>query len=330
MSISGGISAIKRRKMNRIDRLTAILIQLQTKRVIKAQEIADRFDISIRTVYRDIRALEEAGVPIGAQAGQGYYIVEGYHLPPVMFTQEEAGSLLFGGKLIQRFADDSVRIQFESALYKIKSVLGEADKEFLENLNARIEVPSNAPLKKEPENEELLLGLQLMVGRNRMIEIDYRSAYKDETTTRLIEPLGLCFWGSHWHLIAYCTLRKDYRDFRISRIQHMTPTGIYYNTERHDSLQTLIRKMIKTEDLKPATVKFKKSITASIREQKYYFGFVEEKPDADMVEMVFLTPSYQYLSNWLVTFSDQVEIVSPDELKSLLKEHAEKLYQHYC
>ncbi len=72
--------------MNRIDRLTAILIQLQGKRIVKAQDISDRFDISLRTVYRDVRALMEAGVPIGSEAGTGYYIVDGYHLPPSCST----------------------------------------------------------------------------------------------------------------------------------------------------------------------------------------------------------------------------------------------------
>jgi predicted DNA-binding transcriptional regulator YafY len=87
--------------MNRIDRLTAILVQLQSKKVVKAHEIADRFEISLRTVYRDVRALEEAGIPIGAEAGKGYFILDGYHLPPVMFSQQEANALVLGSKLIE-------------------------------------------------------------------------------------------------------------------------------------------------------------------------------------------------------------------------------------
>lgn len=82
--------------MNRIDRLTAILTHLQTKRLVKAQHLADRFNISLRTVYRDIRALEEAGVPIIGEAGAGYSLLEGYRLPPVMFTQEEAMAFEIG------------------------------------------------------------------------------------------------------------------------------------------------------------------------------------------------------------------------------------------
>src|ERR1051326_614442 len=104
--------------MNRIDRLTAILIHLQTKRVVKAEEISDRFEISLRTVYRDVKALMEAGVPIGSEAGKGYFIVDGYHLPPVMFNQEEASSMLVAGKLVEKLTDQSIRKAFESALLK--------------------------------------------------------------------------------------------------------------------------------------------------------------------------------------------------------------------
>ncbi len=102
--------------MNRIDRLTAILIHLQTKRVVKAEEISGRFEISLRTVYRDVRALMEAGVPIGSEAGKGYFIVDGYHLPPVMFNQEEASAMLTAGKLVEKMTDDSIRKAYDSAL----------------------------------------------------------------------------------------------------------------------------------------------------------------------------------------------------------------------
>lgn len=101
--------------MNRIDRLTAILIQLQSKKIVKAEEIANRFEISLRTVYRDVKALMEAGVPIGSEGGIGYFIVDGYHLPPVMFNQEEASAMLMAGKLVEKMTDLSVRKAFESA-----------------------------------------------------------------------------------------------------------------------------------------------------------------------------------------------------------------------
>ena len=127
--------------MNRIDRLTAILIQLQTKQVVTAQEIANRFEISLRTVYRDVRALEEAGVPIGAEAGKGYFLSEGFHLPPVMFTPEEANALMLGSKLIEGQTDNSIKHHFYEAMLKIKSVLKNAEKEGLQALEEKLKFP---------------------------------------------------------------------------------------------------------------------------------------------------------------------------------------------
>ncbi|MBU3914543.1 YafY family transcriptional regulator [bacterium] len=315
--------------MNRIDRLTAILIHLQSKKIVKAKEIANRFEISIRTVYRDIRALEDAGIPIGAQAGEGYSIVEGYYLPPVMFTRKEAGALLFGGKLIEKFSDKSIKESFESSLFKIRSVLGDDDKEYIETLNTNIEVLNATPRIKGKRSEDFLADLQLHVGQHKMVEIVYHSSYKNELTTRLIEPIGLCFWGANWHLIAYCSLRNDYRDFRVNRIREMTSTGMFFNPDQHDSLQNLVRDLNTQVDLSPVTVKFKEAMVAAIADQKYYQGLVEERHVTDGVEMDFMISSIPYFSKWILTFIDEVEIVSPNALKKLLKDYAAKLYKHY-
>ena len=115
--------------MNRIDRLTAIVTQLQSKRLTKAGEIAKRFSISLRTVYRDMRALDEAGIPIIGEAGQGYSLVEGYRLPPVMFTQEEAQSFLVAEKIFEKVTDKGSSEHFHSAMLKIKAVLKTTEKD---------------------------------------------------------------------------------------------------------------------------------------------------------------------------------------------------------
>ena len=173
--------------MKRIDRLTAILIQLQTKRIITGQEIAERFDISLRTVYRDIRALENAGVPIGSEAGLGYFLSEGYHLPPVVFTKDEAGSLMMGSKLIEKFSDPSVNRHFAMALDKVKAVLGKNEKDHLNTLTSYIEVLKSSPGTKTGFPNDLLLDIQSVLGQNRLIQIQYTSGSKAETTQRRIE-----------------------------------------------------------------------------------------------------------------------------------------------
>ena len=128
--------------MNRINRVTSILIQLQSKKIIPAKEIAQRFNISLRTVYRDIRTLEEAGIPIGSEAGKGYFLVEGFLLPPVMFTAAEVGALITAGKFLNCHGDESFIKDFDSAMYKIKSILKHGEKNYAQELENSINVYS--------------------------------------------------------------------------------------------------------------------------------------------------------------------------------------------
>ncbi len=315
--------------MKRIDRLTAILIQLQTKRIVTGKEIAERFDISLRTVYRDIRALENAGVPIGSEAGLGYFLSEGYHLPPVVFTPKEAGALMMGGKLIEKYSDPSVNRHFAMALDKVKTVLGRRDKDHLNTLTSYIEVLKSSPADRSGFPNDFLLDIQAMLGQNRLTRIHYTSGYKNESTQRDIEPLGLCFYGSHWHLLAYCRLRKDYRDFRVDRIKTVSDLGEKFNGRRHGSLKDLINRIVYNTDLKPACVRFERRIARFIQDQKYYFGFVEEKPVGGQLEMQFLTASYDYLSRWLLSFTDGVTVVSPAPLREVIRNHARRLADHH-
>ncbi len=315
--------------MNRIDRLTAILLQLQTKRIVRGQEIADRFGICLRTVYRDIRALEEAGVPIGSEVGMGYFLSPGYHLPPVMFTPEEARALIIGGKLIEKFSDLAVNRHYACALDKIKAVMGDSEKEHLNTLSDHIEVLKTSPRPRDGFPNNLLLDIQGVLGRKQVIRIDYTSGYKDETTRREIEPLGLCFYGGNWHLLAFCRLRKDYRDFRVDRIRSVYITHSFFSSSSHDSLADLISRMVYETDVKPACVRFDQKIMPFAGEQKYYYGFVEERKLNRQVEMHFLTASYDMLAHWLLGFVDAVEVISPEPLIKIMTGHAERLYAHY-
>ena len=147
--------------MNRIDRLNALLIYLQGKSRVTLTALEDRFEIGRRTVFRDIRSLLEAGVPIGGDAGQGYFIVEGYHLPPVVFNREEASALLMGAKFIEKGADSAIVQHFDLAMEKVKAVLKYSDKEYLENLEKKITIrPSPIP-KDFPDSH--ISEIQMMV-----------------------------------------------------------------------------------------------------------------------------------------------------------------------
>ncbi len=121
--------------MNRIDRLFGILILLQSKKYVSAEKIAGKFEISIRTVYRDVKALGELGIPLSFEPSKGYFIVQGYFLPPVAFTTEEANALLLVETLARSFSDRSIHGHYASALQKVRSVLRTAQKENLEEVS---------------------------------------------------------------------------------------------------------------------------------------------------------------------------------------------------
>ncbi len=316
--------------MNRIDRLSAILIQLQTKKLIRANEIAERFEISLRTVYRDMRALEEAGVPLGAEAGKGYYIVDGFHLPPVMFTKDEAGALLIAEKLVQKMADKSVREHFLSAAHKIKSVLPDQEKDYLDDLNSMIQVYFNEGIKPVDFPNSFITTIQEALVENLCLTIDYYVGYKNEMSeNRTIEPVGLVFYGMVWHLIGFCKLRNDYRDFRVDRIKNMIKTDCQFTPRSKQGLQDYFKHMQESFELKLVVVNFKKNILHTISSAKYYFGFLRDKPAGEYIEMQFAVTDYEYIAKWLLSFGDNIEIVKPKELKELMKELIKNLYDYY-
>jgi len=312
--------------VNRIDRLTAIIILLQSKQFIKAEEIAKRFNISLRTVYRDLKSLEEAGVPIGVESGKGYFLVDGYHLPPVMFTHDEASAFIVAEKLLEKSTDSSLLKQYQSALTKIRAVLKREDKLLTEELDLRISVSSFPYL---PITGGYMVEILQAISKKIMLMISYHSFSKNEITNRLVDPIGIIYYGLDWHLIAFCNLRNDYRDFRITRIKKLELTSQSFSEHNNYSLYAYYEHLSKSSDLEQVKVCFDKSVIADIGSQKYYHGLIAEKETEKGVEMTFASNSLEYIGKWLLTFLGKVEIFSPQELKVLMQSFTKKLKDKY-
>lgn len=223
--------------MNRIDRLFGILILLQSKKHVSAETIADRFEISVRTVYRDVKALAEQGVPLSFEPNKGYYIVQGYFLPPVSFNTDEAGALLMMERFLEGFADKSIKQHYHSALDKVKNVLKSNQKEVLESLNQNIKLQLPERLKND---FEYLAQLQNAISAKHCIIIGYKNN-KEEVSKREIEPIGLIFYAFGWHLIAWCHLRNEYRDFRVDRIKDILNRCEPFKKEKHMPLEEYMK-----------------------------------------------------------------------------------------
>lgn len=223
--------------MNRIDRLMALLITLQSKKFVSAEAIAERYSTSIRTVYRDIKALSETGVPIGFENGKGYFIMPGYFVPPVSFTPEEANAMILMDAIAHRFTDRSIQKHYRSAVEKVSSVLktGQRDKtDFL-----RMQIMASRPTCLD-NNFEYLSEIQNSISNRVILKMEYQN-YEEKFSVREIEPIGMVFYSMNWHVMAWCWERKEYRDFRLSRIRKLISTGKEYRKKDHPELDEYMK-----------------------------------------------------------------------------------------
>jgi predicted DNA-binding transcriptional regulator YafY len=299
--------------MNRIDRISAILIQLQSRRVVKANDIAQRFNISLRTVYRDVKTLEEAGIPIIGEAGVGYSLMEGYRLPPVMFTREEATAFLTAEKFVEKLTDNSTRNSHRSAMDKIRAILKTAEKDMLEDMDSKILVLKHIENPQVPDNGYIQAILSAIM-QKMVVGIEYFAHHSQQTTRREVEPIGIFFLEGFWHLVAYCRLRDDYRDFRIDRIKKLSVTEKHFTSE-HPTLKSYITQTAKDKKMARVVIRVDKSVYPNLSHQKYYSGFVSETEIDGFVEMTFLTISIEGFARWFMMFGDMAEIVEPAELR---------------
>ncbi len=298
----------------RFDRIVAILIQLQSKRIVKAQELADRFEVSLRTIYRDIRSLEASGVPIYSEAGIGYSLVDGYRLPPVMFTREEASSFIASEKLMQTFIDKELGKHYASAMFKIKSVLKNTDKDWLSSIESKIIIqqPSeNLFNEKVPDAMSILFK---SIANKTQVKLCYQAFDAEESLERIIEPVGVFHDNNNWYISGFCHLRNDYRQFRADRIQGINSTNFPF-LKKHDELSTYLNKGYECATIK-VTLLVDKKISKYLSHEKKYHGFVSQKNIRDKIEMTFLSRDIENgLPRWILMFADYVKIIEPQRLK---------------
>jgi predicted DNA-binding transcriptional regulator YafY len=312
--------------MNRIDRLTGMILLLQGQRVITAEQIAAHFEISVRTVYRDLGALGEAGVPIIAEAGIGYSLMRGYHMPPVMFTEDEAAALFMSGEVTEQVADDSLKQSLRGALLKIKSVLPQEKRDYLARLKNAIGV-----WFRRGGNEAKglsLMPIQDAVVRRRCMALRYDAAGKGKISTRVVEPLGLVFYSRQWHLIGWCRLRKDFRDFRLDRFAGWEVLDECYEGHAGFSVKTFLREKIDSDELAP--VRVSREVLDRFRSEMPCTALEEKRWEDGSMEVEILTCSLPWLASWLLSYGTDVEALDPPELRDALREAAMAVAARYA
>ncbi len=311
--------------MNRIERLSAILIHLQSKKVVKAAELAERFSISLRTVYRDIRALEEAGVPIGAEAGTGYFLLDSFHLSPVSFSLQEASALLMGEKLMDKMSDHETSNHYRSALTKIRAILKPGEKDYLELLYDAISV-RRWDMDSLNLNKLFIHEIQEAIAKKKVLKINYHARYSGEATSRLVEPIGLCNYDSMWHLIAWCRLRKGYRDFRLDRIKSLSVTDESFECKKLIGMNEYFSKYFFLAGEVNIRIEVSTQENNILPESKFWYGFRDEEklPNGNLL-LSFANNDLQGFSRWLISSGVIADAIFPEELKNIITEKVNRL-----
>ena len=223
--------------MRRADRLFQIVQYLRGGRLVTAARLAEKLEVSERTIYRDIADLQASGVPVDGEAGVGYVLRDGYDLPPLMFTRDEIAALVAGARLIRAWGGAAMARAAEEALVKIEAVLPEAERQRASQVEIHAIAGEMTPAVRARIDE-----IDAAVEARRRLEMSYEDAAA-RPTERTVRPLGLWFWGKVWTLVGWCELREDFRMFRLDRIARLEVLDDRFRPERGKTLADFYRMM---------------------------------------------------------------------------------------
>ncbi|GAB6122237.1 helix-turn-helix transcriptional regulator [Dysgonomonas termitidis] len=302
--------------MNRLDRISALLVQLQSRPVVRASEMAERFEVSLRTIYRDMHTLSEAGVPICGNSGIGYSLVEGYRLPSLMFSKEEAMAFLTAEKIIEQLTDAQNSNYFRQGMDKIRAALRAVDKQYLHDMGDTIAVYKSKKTRESLPN--LLQTILSSINDKLIVEIDYTNVDENKSK-RALEAVGITYTHPNWYLAAWCHLREKYRIFRLDRIDNIKITADKH-TKIHPPLESLAG-----EDspgcLKEVIIHTSKEVSRYSADRCYYMGLTEEKElENGKIEQTYMAYSFEPLARWALANADTTTVVSPAEVKDIIKQ----------
>jgi len=309
--------------MNRTDRLLAIVLELQARRYTRASELADRFEITVRTVYRDILALCEAGVPVVSTPGYGYTLSPGYFLPPLMLTADEACGLLLGTAFVADQVDAPYKQAVETAGKKIEKLLPDSTRREVDSLLETLRFVAR-PRPANPDLERRLTMLRQAITHRQVLRLTYQ-ARRGETASRDVEPHGLVCMDGIWMLQAFCRTRQGARHFRLDRM---------------DAVETLGERFIRREGL---TIRGQRAIEPGSMEIRVVFkltalrwaresrpmGFVREEEHPDGAVMVFRPRDYRDLVPWILSWGPSALVLSPPALRAEIRAAARAVAERY-
>jgi predicted DNA-binding transcriptional regulator YafY len=211
--------------MRRADRLFQIVQALRKRKATTARQLADRLEVSERTIYRDVQDLIASGVPIQGEAGVGYALDRSFDLPPLMFDEDEIEALVLGARVVKSWADPALAKAADSALAKVEAALPR-------RLKDRIESSTLFALsfRSQKAVKDKLSGLRGAIRTRHKVEFAYEDR-NGQASARRVQPLGLFYWGQTWSLGAWCEMREGFREFRLDRMRELAVTDQVFQPE---------------------------------------------------------------------------------------------------
>jgi len=279
--------------------------------------MAKRFGVSLRTIYRDMSTLSEAGVPICGNSGIGYSLIEGYRLPSLMFTKEEAMAFLTAEKIIEQLTDAQNSNYFRMGMDKIRAALRSVDKNYLHHMDDTIAIYKSRNTKESLPN--LMQIILSSINDKLVLEVSYTNADRNESK-RLLEAVGISYSHPNWYLSAWCHLRSEYRMFRLDRISHVVTT-----TDKHSKLHPPLESLLMEVDdpgcLKEVILLTSKEVARYHADRCHFMGLTAEKELADgRIEQTYMAYSLEPLARWVLANADTTSVVSPIEIKDIIKQ----------
>ena len=302
--------------MNRVDRLFDILLHMRRKGRIRAEDLAQIFSVTVRTVYRDIAALHEMGVPIVSLPGEGYELMPGFYLPPLIFTPEEATAISLGARLLIRQAEGDLPHHAEKALTKIAAILPTNTREHVDALNAVMDFYT--PERRYDFEAPQLLTLIHAIQHKQVVRLSYHGRRTDELTEREVEPFLLSYSNGIAYLVGYCRLRQGERNFRLDRIEHLTLLDDTF-TPRKSTVTDFTTEAISIH------LRVNAPSVRWVRERQHY-GFVgDETLENGDVEMIYTVEDLFEIMAWILGWGAKVEVISPPEAREAIREEVQKM-----
>jgi predicted DNA-binding transcriptional regulator YafY len=303
--------------VNRIDRLFAITTWLQARGQVRAADLADLYEVSVRTIYRDIAALSESGVPIVSLPGRGYSIVSGYFLPPLRLSTREATALVLGARLLAGQASDDTASAAEEAVAKLLAVMSEESRRELRELDDVLDLAPSPDLRSRLDiADERVRALWRAVLERRVTTLRYFGKSRRQVTIRQIEPLRLGYAHGAWYLTAYCRVRQEERAFRLDRIESLQVESARFRSRsappspEPPAIEVLVR--------------FRHDVCRWVRERQHW-SFVAEEGAGDEFLARYRLHDLNAIAPWILGWGTAAEVVAPEELRERLRREARGL-----